>query len=98
MRMISHPMRLDSMGAVVTIDDQSARAAAEVGAHVVACRTGERALAPPYGIPDPALHEVTRDDVAVAIATCEPELDLLAIYLRGNGRQRVTVDVGWRTP
>ncbi len=98
MRMISHPMRLDSMGSVVTIDDQSPRAAAEVGAHVVACMHGERALAAPYGIPDAAQKPVTRDDVAVAIAMCEPELDLLAIYLRGDGRQLVTVDVAWRTP
>lgn len=92
MRMISHPMRLDSAGAVVTMDDDSDRAAAELAGHVLSCRTGERPLAPPYG-----LREVDPATVAGTIAWCEPEIRASGITLTdpGPGRIGIRVDVEW---
>lgn len=98
--MISHPMRLDSAGAVVTVDDVASRAAAELGGHVISCIAGERPLAPMYGIPDVALGGVSESTVAGAIAVCEPELAAGPIDITdaGDGRVRIRVDVEWSQP
>ena len=79
--MISFPMRLDSNGAIVTVDDYSARAAAEVAGHVIACRRGERPLAPSYGLPDPSVVGIDASVVAGAIAACEPEVRALQVSI-----------------
>ncbi len=97
MQLISHPMRLDSAGAVVTIDDTSTRAAAELAGHVLSCLRGERPLAPIYGVRDQASGDVSADAVAGAIAVCEPEITVTAITLTETAmdRVRVQVDVEW---
>lgn len=99
MRTISHPMRLDSAGAVVTIEDDSARAAAELAGHVISCLVGERALAPGYGVPDPATG-VNAEVLAAAITACEPEIEATAVQVvdAGAGTVRVQVDVEWSQP
>lgn len=99
MRVISHPMRLDSAGAVVTIDDDSPRAAAEVAGHVVSCLVGERPLAPGYGIPDPA-SGVSGEIVAAAITVCEPEVTATAVLITEADMRNVLVqvDVEWSFP
>jgi hypothetical protein len=96
MRVISHPMRLDSAGAVVAIDDDSTRAAAEVAGHVVSCLVGERSLASGYGIPDPS-SGVSGEIVAAAITVCEPEVSAtgVVITLADQANVRVQVDVEW---
>jgi hypothetical protein len=94
---ISHPMRLDSVGSVVSLDDASTRAAAELGAHVLACLQGERSLSPVYGLRDPAQDGISADVVAGAIAICEPELEVLSIRLSqpASGLVRVEAEVKW---
>lgn len=96
MRVISHPMRLDSAGAVVTVEDDSPRAAAEIAGHVVSCLVGERPLAPGYGVPDPQ-SGVNAEVIAAAITVCEPEVVATAVQVSaaGPGRVRVQVDVEW---
>lgn len=95
--MISHPMRLDSAGAVVTVDDHAPRAAAEIAGHVVSCLQGERPLAPAYGAQEAALGGVAPDIVAGAIALCEPEVTVTSVVLSDAGpdRVRMQVDVEW---
>lgn len=95
--MISHPFRRGTDGALVTVPDLSDRAAAELAGHVLACRTGERPLAPGYGLPDPAGSGVDPDTVASAVEECEPELSVAAVAVRdaGPGRVEVDVDVTW---
>lgn len=97
MRVISHPMRLDSAGAIVTIDDTSARAAAELTGHVISCLAGERTLSPLYGVRDPSGQGVSPSAVARAIAVCEPELTARAVTITdaGSDTVRVQVDVEW---
>lgn len=98
--MISHPMRLDSAGAIVTIDDHSARAAAELAGHVVSCRIGERPLAQLYGINEPVPGHVSTDVIAAALAVCEPEITATRVDVApaSAGRVRVHVDVEWSQP
>lgn len=95
--MISHPMRLDSAGAIVTIGDYSARAAGEVAGHVVSCLTGERPLAPLYGMREAVLGDVSAEMVAAAVAVCEPEVTVTSstVTPAGPGRVRIQVDVEW---
>lgn len=97
MQLISHPMRLDSAGAVVSIPDDSARAAAELAGHVVSCLLGERPLAPIYGVQEAAMSGVSATVVASAIALCEPEITVTAISVTDTAmdRVRVQVDVEW---
>lgn len=95
--MISFPLRLDSSGGVITVDDYSARAAAEIAGHVIACRRGERPLAPSYGLPDPSVIGIDASVVAGAIASCEPEVRALQVSIdpASSDRSRVQVDVEW---
>lgn len=97
MQLLSHPMRLDSAGAAVTIDDSSARAAAELAGHVLSCLRGERSLAPIYGMRDPAMGSVSATAIAGALAICEPEIAATSIALTETAmdRVRVQVDVEW---
>jgi hypothetical protein len=99
MRVISHPMRLDSAGAVVAIDDDSPLAAAEIAGHVVSCLVGERPLAPGYGIPDPATG-VSGEIIAAAITVCEPEVTATGVVITQASPHtvRVQVDVEWSAP
>lgn len=92
--MISHPMRLDSAGAVVTMPDGSDRAAAELAGHVISCMAGERPLAPPYGMPDDGING---ERVAGVIALCEPEIEVVDVEVTdaGHGRVAVRVSVDW---
>lgn len=91
-RAISFPMRLDSSGAVVTMDDGSDRAAAELAGHVVSTIAGERPLGPEYGLP-----EVSADLVAGAIEWCEPEIRATSVSVvpLGPDRAGIRVDVEW---
>jgi hypothetical protein len=90
-------MRRDSSGAIVTIDDHSPRAAAEIAGHVVSCLQGERPLAPVYGMPEAAMTAVSGEMVAAVVAVCEPELTVIAATVSDTGpdRVRVQVDVEW---
>ena len=84
MRTISHPLRLDSSGSVVTIDDGTDRQAAELAGVVTATGAGERGLAPEYGLADPTATGVSQDTIAAAIARCEPELDVISAAVNGS--------------
>lgn len=93
MRALSHPIRLDSAGAMVTIDDGSDRHAAELGGVVIATGVAERSLAPEYGMPDPTASGVSGDLVAAAITRCEPELAVTSTTVAASGNDSTTVQV-----
>lgn len=96
MRAMSHPLRLDGSGAVVTIDDGSDRQAAELAGVVTATGAGERGLAPEYGLADPTATGVSQDTIAAAIARCEPELIVAAATVTGTDTTAtVQMSVAW---
>ena len=43
---LANPLRIDANGSAVTIEQGSARHAAECCGHIISCEAGERALAP----------------------------------------------------
>lgn len=91
MRVLSHPLRFDSSGALVTIDDGSDRHAAELGGVIIATGSGERPLAPEYGMPDPTASGVSADIVAAAVTRCEPELTVTAASVDPSTSDLATV-------
>lgn len=74
MRVIAHPFRLDNSGAIVTIDDASDRYAAQLAGSVAATTTGERPLAPTYGMLDPTATQLSLSVIAATINNCEPDV------------------------
>lgn len=97
MRVLSHPMRLDNAGAMVTIDDGSDRHAAELAGVIVATTVAERPLAPEYGLPDPTASGVSADVVAAAVSRCEPELEVISTTIAAGttGTSTVNLSVTW---
>lgn len=78
MRVLSHPIRLDNDGAMVTMDDGSDRQAAELAGMTLAISSGERPLAPEYGLPDPIGRGISQDVIVAAVSRCEPDLAVLS--------------------
>ena len=97
MRLLSHPLRLDGAGSMVTIEQGSPRHAAELAGAVVSTIAGERGLSPRYGIPDPVGTFPSPDLFAGAIAYCEPDLNVISLEfdVTPAGRVSVRADVGW---
>ena len=97
MRVLSHPLRLDNAGAMVTMDDGSDRQAAELAGIVLATGAAERGLAPEYGLPDPTATGVSADVIAAAISRCEPDLTVTStsITSASNDTATVQLSVSW---
>jgi hypothetical protein len=71
---LAHPFRVDSNGAAVTLEQGSARHAAEACGHIVSCEAGERPLAPLWGLMDPTGTRVNADEITATIGYAEPAL------------------------
>lgn len=97
MRLMSHPLRLDADGQIVTIEDGSKRHAAELAGIVLNTYAGERPLAPEYGIQDPIGGNVSAETLAAAVTRSEPELNVTAIDLTTTdaGTAKLSVAVEW---
>lgn len=97
MRLLSHPLRLDAAGAIVTVDDGSRQLAGELAGIVLNTGTGERSLAPEYGITDPTASDVSATTLAAAVSRSEPELEVadITITTTASGTARVSVAVDW---
>lgn len=96
MRVLSHPIRLDNDGAMVTMDDGSDRQAAELSGVIIATSTGERPLAPEYGLPDPSATGLTQEVVVAAVTRCEPDLAVTTASIEdGTDSATVSLSVTW---
>lgn len=95
--LISYPFRIDPAGSVVTIAQGSARQAAQVAGHVLACRQGERPLAPTYGLPDPAGSGIDEGMAIAVLDDCEPDIQVDAIRASQTtaGLIELDLDVSW---
>lgn len=99
MRLMSHPLRLDADGQIVTIVDGSKQHAAELTTVVLSTGIGERSLAPEYGISDPTgVGEVSTEVLAGAVSRCEPELIVTGIEINptDSGTNKVSIAVEWQ--
>lgn len=94
---LAHPFRIDSNGAVVTLEQGSARHAAETCGHIVSCEAGERPLAPLWGLMDPTGTRVNPDEITATIGYAEPALLLARVEVieSNDGTVSVDIDVDW---
>ena len=97
MTTLAHPFRIDANGAAVTLEQGSARHAAECCGHVVSCEAGERALAPLWGLMDPTGTRVNADEITATIGYAEPALSVARVEVSefNDGTVSVDIDVDW---
>ncbi len=94
---LAHPFRIDSNGAAVTIEQGSARHAAETCGHIVSCEAGERPLAPLWGLMDPVGTRINPDEIRAVIGYAEPALLVTRVEVTESNDNTVAVaiDVDW---
>ena len=94
---LAHPFRIDANGAAVTLEQGSARHAAECCGHVVSCEAGERPLAPLWGLMDPTGTRVNADEITATIGYAEPALLVSRVEVAESNDNTVAVaiDVDW---
>jgi hypothetical protein len=90
---LAHPFRIDSNGAAVTLEQGSARHAAEACGHIVSCEAGERALAPLWGLMDPTGTRINPDEVTATIGYAEPALLVTRVEVIESNDNTVAVDI-----
>ena len=90
---LAHPFRVDASGAVVTLEQGSARHAAECCGHIVSCEAGERPLAPLWGLMDPTGTRVNADEITATIGYAEPALLVARVEVTESNDNTVTVDI-----
>jgi hypothetical protein len=72
MNLLSHPFRLDTTGAVATVEDDSDDAIAEGVAVLVLTRRGERDLCPDFGCTDQRFEQVDVAEINAGLADYGP--------------------------
>ena len=94
---LAHPFRVDASGAAVTLEQGSARHAAETCGHIVSCEAGERPLAPLWGLMDPTGTRVNADEITATIGYAEPALSVARVEVieRNDNTVTVDIDVDW---
>lgn len=90
---LAHPFRIDANGSAVTLEQGSARHAAECCGHVVSCEAGERALAPLWGLMDPVGTRINPDEIRAVIGYAEPALLVARVEVNESNDGTVTVDI-----
>lgn len=90
---LAHPFRIDSNGAAVTLEQGSARHAAEACGHIVSCEAGERPLAPLWGLMDPVGTRINPDEIRAVIGYAEPALLVTRVEVTESNDNTVTVDI-----
>ena len=94
---LAHPFRIDANGAAVTIEQGSARHAAECCGHAVSCEAGERPLAPLWGLIDPTGTRINPDEIRAVVGYAEPALAVARVEVieRNDNTVTVDIDVDW---
>ena len=94
---LAHPFRIDANGAAVTLEQGSARHAAEACGHIVSCEAGERPLAPLWGLMDPVGTRINPDEIRAVVGYAEPALLVSRVEVAESNDNTVAVaiDVDW---
>ncbi len=96
---LRHPFRLDAAGSAITIKQGTERHALEIARHIIACRIGERNLAPEWGISDPLADGIDEGDVLAAVDLCDPDIAVTNVSITPRPDDEgvdITVDAVWR--
>ena len=95
MRVLAHPLRIDSSGAIATVEQGSLAQAAHLAQAVASTVVGERQLAPDFGIPDPTGVGVTAEALIAAVGLAESDIEVVDVDLSGGEEQKVVLTVAW---
>ena len=93
MTTLAHPFRIDANGAAVTLEQGSARHAAEACGHIVSCEAGERPLAPLWGLMDPTGTRINHDEIRAVVGYAEPALLVTRVEITESNDNTVAVDI-----
>ena len=93
MTTLAHPFRIDANGAAVTLEQGSARHAAEACGHIVSCEAGERPLAPLWGLMDPTGTRINPDEIRAVVGYAEPALLVTRVEITESNDNTVAVDI-----
>lgn len=93
MDLISFPFRLAADGHVATVPQDSDASRAELLAVLLLTRIGERPLCPQFGVTDMTGHGLNDSELAAAVATFGPDVDLIDVTIDTvtQDTQKVTV-------
>ena len=96
MRVFAHPLRLDSGGAVATVEQHTTVHAQQLAVGIVSTFVGERPLAPDFGIFDPVAVGTNEAEIVAAVDLGEPDLVVTGVQIGSSeGTQTVDVTVAW---
>lgn len=93
MRLISFPFRFEANGSAATVEQDSDAATAEQIAVLLLTRRSERPLVPDFGVVDMVGRGLDPSELAAALGTYGPDVELLDVAIDevGDGVQQVTV-------
>lgn len=100
MRVFAHPLRIDAAGGFSTVEQGSAAQAGQLVQAILSTITGERLLAPDFGVADPSGVGCSADALLAAVALCEPDVEVVGLDVKPpdvTGQQNIAVSVQWRT-
>lgn len=94
---LAHPFRITAQRRAATVALGGAAHAAQLAGHVLSTVSGERGLAPGFGLPNLAGGQVDAAQISAALTLCAPELDVeaLTVAQAADGQVAVSVTVDW---
>jgi hypothetical protein len=92
-RMLSFPFRFTPTGTVATVEQGSEQADREQIAVLCLTVTGERPLAPSFGISDPAFGTVEPSEIRAGVAAHGPDVEIVDVRVTPESATTVVVDV-----
>jgi phage baseplate assembly protein W len=92
-RLLAHPFRLAGNGTVATVEQGSDEANAQQIAALLLTETGERPLAPGFGITDPTFRGIDATEVIAAVAEHGPDVTVGDVTVRWESESTQLVDV-----
>lgn len=99
MRVFAHPLRIDAAGGFSTVEQGSPEQAGQLVQAILSTVTGERTLAPDFGVSDPVGVGSSADAMLAAIALCEPDVEIVEMNVGApdpSNLQQIAVSVSWR--
>jgi hypothetical protein len=92
-RILSFPFRFTPSGQVATVEQGSEQADREQIAVLCLTVTGERPLAPSFGITDPMFSTVEPSEIKAGVAAHGPDVEVLDVQVTQESLTTVVVDV-----
>lgn len=96
MGILSFPFRLDPTGRAATVQAGSDTEVDEAIAVLVLTNTGERPMAPQFGIPDPAFSGISISDVQVGLDQFGPAgIEVMDLEITPRSESKSDAEIRW---